>query len=209
MKTVILLLQFILTSSILLAQKIDDPLYNKTKKTVSVSFELGVGLGTKAGIDVDYSSKTGWLDTKANYSSKMGLGINPRLNINTSKNFSLVPGFIYFFTNPPSDDIDVNYWQLNFNIHYGFSEEVPYYVIAGLNYSYAEVGAEIVGVKIAANDGEIGANLGFGIKSSRFDAFSYFGEIKYDTAFDQITFTIGISFLPVQKSPQMPDDIYF
>ncbi len=170
-------------------------LSSAANKKGSVSLEFGVGLGTKASIDDDYSVKAGF-------------GINPRININISENLSLVPGFLYFFPDPPSRVIDVSYGQLNFDIHYNFSEETSFYVIAGLNLSYGEATGEIVGIEIAVEDDEIGANLGVGIKSSEFPIF---GEIKYDTAFDQITFSLGIS-LPLvdRRSSQIPDDdIYF
>jgi hypothetical protein len=180
MKKIILILQVILTSTTLLAQKfdnIDDPIYNQTDSpTIKISFELGGGLGTKAGIDDDYSSK-------------IGFGINPRINLYINDNLSLVPGFIYFFPKSSSNlsDIDVISWQLNLNANYQFSKETPFYIIAGLNYSYAA--AEFMG--FMGEYDEIGAELGFGIKTN--DLIPFFGELKYDTAFDQILLLVGIS----------------
>lgn len=148
---------------------------------VSAQFKVGGGLtlGTKSGgIDDDGDEK-------------LGIGLNIRGEYAFDENWSIAPGFTYFFASAPSD-VDITYWQLNADAHYKFHAEgdIGIYALGGLNYSYAEIdwgGNEFWDG--SSDDSEIGLNLGVGANMQQF-----YGELKYDTAFEQIALSVGILF---------------
>lgn len=153
-------------------------------------FGGGVTMGTKMGIDDDGDEK-------------MGFGINVRGDYYFSEKFSVAPGFTYFFPGSP-DGIDLSAWQLNADAHYHFysNESVSVYGIGGLNYSSMKAEFDLtdflgefgdvlsVGGSAEETDNEIGIDLGVGANFGKF-----FGELKYDSAFDgQIALSVGILF---------------
>ncbi len=164
-------------------------------------FKVGGGLtlGSKMGISDDGDEK-------------MGFGVNVRGDYYFSEKFSVSPGFTYFFPGSP-DGIDLSAWQVNADAHYHFvkNEGFSFYGIGGLNYSHSKyefdssdifdgLGDEygelvdgvldMAGVSAEDTDNEIGFDLGVGVNFSKF-----FGEVKYDTAFDgQLAITVGILF---------------
>jgi opacity protein-like surface antigen len=138
----------------------------------------GLTLGTKMGMDDDGDEK-------------MGIGINVRGDYYFSEKFSVSPGFTYFFPGTP-DGYDMNAWQLNADAHYHFysNESIGIYGLGGLNYSHVKVEIDVMPFGSAEeSDGEIGIDLGAGIEFGKL-----FGEIKYDSAFEQMAFAVGILF---------------
>lgn len=130
----------------------------------------GLSLGTKTG---------GYNDSG---DEKIGLGINARVDYAFNEKFSIAPNFTFWFPSAPGD-VKLTYWQLNADAHYTFSgdEALSFYGIGGLNYSFVKVEDW--------DDNEIGLNLGVGAKKNKL-----FGELKYDTAFEQLALTVGILF---------------
>ncbi|MGQ1785381.1 MULTISPECIES: outer membrane beta-barrel protein [unclassified Saccharicrinis] len=124
----------------------------------------------------------------------MGIGINIRGEYEFNEDWSVSPGFTFVF--PSSEgDFKLTAWQLNADAHYNFYEEgdFEFYGLAGLNYSHVKVKYDGptggFGFSAEASDGEIGIDLGAG---TNYDMF--FGEIKYDTAFEHLAITVGVRF---------------
>ncbi|SMO60075.1 Outer membrane protein beta-barrel domain-containing protein [Saccharicrinis carchari] len=139
----------------------------------------GLTLGTAVGVDDDGSDK-------------LGFGLNARGDYAFSEKFSVAPGFTLFFPGSP-DGADVSKWQLNADAHYSFLEEEAFglYGIGGLNYSHIKIEADAgPWGKYSASDGEIGINLGAGITFGSM----FYGELKYDTAFEQLGISVGVLF---------------
>jgi opacity protein-like surface antigen len=149
---------------------------------VSAQFKVGGGLtiGTKSGGISDDGDE------------KLGIGINVRGDYAFDESWSIAPGFTYFFASAPSE-VDITYWQLNADAHYQFSSEgdMGIYALGGLNYSYFKIdwGAGNEYWDGSADDSEIGLNLGVGANMQQF-----YGELKYDTAFEQVALSAGIYF---------------
>jgi opacity protein-like surface antigen len=153
--------------------------------TATAQFKVGGGLtiGTKAG---------GYSDDG---DEKIGIGLNVRGDYAFNESWSVAPGFTFFFPSGP-EGMDVTYWQLNADAHYNFhaEDDIGIYALGGLNYSYVKVetdfdGGEWGSFSYSADDSEIGLNLGVGATLSQF-----YGELKYDTAFEQIGLSAGILF---------------
>ena len=149
----------------------------------SAQFKVGGGLvlGTKAGFDES--------------GSKLGVGVSLRGDYAIDDQWAVAPDFTFFFPGSP-EGLDVTFWQLNANAHYTFSEMDGFaiYGLAGLNYSEIKVDynidwGEYGSFSGSSSGGEIGLNLGAG---ANYDQF--FGELKYDTAFEQIAISVGILF---------------
>lgn len=170
--------------------------------TVSAQFKVGGGvtIGPEIGLDDDYSEK-------------MGFGINVRGEFSLMDKLALTPGFTYFFPSAP-DGIDYSIWQLNADVHYtlaGAGTPVSVYLLGGLNYTsvkfeseavnsfedaldeYEEYFGDAMDITIDGGDddpdNEIGINGGAGVSFSKF-----YGEVKYDTALEQIGLSVGIMF---------------
>ncbi|MFO8002105.1 MAG: outer membrane beta-barrel protein [Marinilabilia sp.] len=153
--------------------------------SASAQFQVGGGLtiGTKAGGYDDDGDE------------KLGIGVNLRGDYGINESWSVAPGFTFFFPSGP-EGVDVTYWQLNADAHYHFHEEegMGIYALGGLNYSYVKIesdydGGEFGSFSFSADDSEIGLNLGIGTSMAPF-----YGELKYDTAFEQIALSAGIMF---------------
>jgi opacity protein-like surface antigen len=168
--------------------------------TASVAqFKIGGGVtaGSKISIDDDFSEK-------------MGFGINVRGEFSLMDKLALTPGFTYFFPSSP-DGFDLSMWQLNADVHYtlvGAGTPVSVYALGGLNYTsvksefnmgdafgdaFGDLGdafdVTIEGANSDETDSELGINLGAGVSFSKF-----YGEVKYDTAFEQVAISVGILF---------------
>ncbi|WP_075591060.1 outer membrane beta-barrel protein [Labilibacter marinus] len=130
----------------------------------------GLTLGTEVSIDDDLSGK-------------LGFGLNLRGDYSFNEKWSIAPGFTFFFPSAPGD-LKYTLWQLNTDAHYNFLSEETYslYGLGGLNYTYAKVED--------FDDSEVGLNIGAGINFGS----KFFGELKYDTAFDQLGITVGVLF---------------
>ena len=141
-------------------------------------FGGGLTLGTEMGIDDDGSRK-------------MGFGLNLRADCAFNEKFSVAPGFTYFFPSTP-EGFDLSAWQICADAHYIFlgEENFSLYGIGGLNYSYAKTEFDFLGVPVEDDNSEIGIDLGAG---ANFGSM-FFGELKYDTAFEQVAITVGVLF---------------
>ncbi len=140
-----------------------------TASFAQFKFGGGLTLGSKVSIDDDLSEK-------------MGIGLNIRGDYSFNDALSVSPGFTLFFPSAPGD-VDITLWQLNADAHYNFynADGISIYGLGGLNYRYAKVED--------FDDSEIGLDLGVGANFNKF-----FGEIKYDTAFEQVALSVGIMF---------------
>lgn len=139
----------------------------------------GLTLGTAVGVDDDLSEK-------------MGFGLNARGEYTFNEKFSVAPGFTLFFPGGP-DEVDISAWQLNGDAHYLFMQEDAFglYAIGGLNYSYMKFEADAGPFgTYSRDDSKIGLNLGAGINFGSM----FYGELKYDTAFEQLGISVGVMF---------------
>ncbi len=146
----------------------------------------GLTLGTAVGVDDDFSEK-------------MGFGLNVRGDYTFNEKFSVAPGFTLFFPGGP-DEVDISAWQINGDAHYSFLEEDAFslYAIGGLNYSKRkwdynqsyEDEDYAFSASGSVSDSEIGLNLGAGINFGSM----FYGELKYDTAFEQLGISVGVLF---------------
>ncbi len=131
------------------------------------------------------------LGTESSGDGGLGFGLNARADYAIDEQWSIAPNFTLWF--PSSDYGSVTMWQLNADAHYVFAatETMNFYGIGGLNYSYIKFKfdeSDFFG-NDSIDDSEIGLNLGAGAKMDMF-----FGELKYDTAFEQIAITVGVLF---------------
>lgn len=170
--------------------------------TVSAQFKFGGGvtMGSKTGIDDDGSEK-------------MGFGVNVRGEFSLLNKLAITPGFTYFFPSAP-DGYDLSIWQANADVHYtlvGSPGPVRLYALGGLNYtqvkteidlgdtdSYEDTMGEFAdffgdAFSEVANyddtDTDLGVNVGAGVALSKL-----YGEVKYDTALEQVALSVGILF---------------
>ncbi len=177
--------------------------------TASAQFKFGGGvtMGTEMGMNDEG-------DVKA------GFGVNVRGLFDISEKFKVSPGFTYFFPGAP-EGVDMSAWQLNADAQYHFysNESISIYGIGGLNYSHmktefdtgdaadaigglvgdlgdlGDLGGLVddvfsaAGVSNEVKDNKIGLDLGAGINFGKF-----YGEVKYDTAFEQVALSVGILF---------------
>jgi opacity protein-like surface antigen len=138
------------------------------------------------------------LGTESSGDGELGFGINARADYAINEQWSVAPNFTFWF--PSVEGASVTMWQLNADAHYHFAsnETMGFYGIGGLNYSYIKweydydgADYDIPGFSMSGSvdDNEIGLNLGVGANMDMF-----FGELKYDTAFEQIAITVGVLF---------------
>lgn len=133
------------------------------------------------------------LGTESSGEGDLGFGINARADYSLNEQWSIAPNFTFWF--PSVEGASVTMWQLNADGHYNFAsnETMSFYAIGGLNYSYWKFDFdgidELFGFDFSYDDSEIGLNLGAGANMNMF-----FGEVKYDTAFEQIAITVGVLF---------------
>jgi outer membrane protein X len=110
-----------------------------------------------------------------------GIGVTAEFPI--IEDLTIAPGFIYYL---PKDEsgISLNWWEINGNAHYYFSntESLGFYGLAGLNYSHVKVdydGSGWGGADFGASDGRFGLNLGAGANFNIGSSITPFAEAKY------------------------------
>ena len=143
-----------------------------------IEYGGGITLGSEMGIDDDGSEK-------------MGIGINLRGSYSLLDKLAASAGFTYFFPSTPSG-MDWTVWQINADAHYTFvgAGVANIYALGGLNYTHSKVEIDAGLFTGESDDGEVGLDLGIGGKID----IGGFGEIKYDTALEQIAITVGFMF---------------
>ena len=150
---------------------------------VSAQMKLGgnLVLGSKLSIDDDGSDKAAF-----------GIGVKGLYELNES--FSIAPGFTYFLPSSP-DGIDVSYYVLDADAQYNFvkNESLKVYAIGGLNYSYADVSFDLGDFgDISGADSKVGLNLGIGARTG--GDVQFFGDLKYNSAYENINLAVGVLF---------------
>ena len=129
-----------------------------------------------------------------NLKTEVGFGLGARLEIGITTRFAIVPEFIHYFPNTLDlesiGEFKITIQQFNINTNLYF-ENTPAYLILGLSYTYAEATGVIFDIEVLEDIDEYGANAGFGITNSsrRFAA-----EVKYDSAFEQLAFSLVFYF---------------
>jgi len=147
-------------------------------------FGGGLALGTKSGINLDSEDGIG-----------IGFGINAFTEYSFTEKISVNGGFTYFI--PSKADImmglemKLTAYQIVADAHYNFLEgDFGLYGLAGLNFSSAGVTvSDDKGKSESTSDSKVGLDLGVGAAYN-----VLFGELKYDTAMEQIQFTVGVKF---------------
>ncbi len=150
-------------------------------------FKIGGGVTAGSKISMD------------NAGEKMGFGVNVRGEFSLMDKLALTPGFTYFLPSTP-DGYDLTLWQLNADVHYtlaGAGTPVSVYALGGLNYTSFKSEFDVsssgdgysVSIEGDVTENEIGINLGAGVSFSKL-----YGEVKYDTAFEQVAFSVGFMF---------------
>ncbi len=150
---------------------------------VNAQMKLGgsLNLGTKLSIDDDGSE-----------AAAFGIGIKGLYEINEL--FSIAPGFTYFFPSSPSG-LDLTEYVLDVDAHYNFVKEetLKVYAIGGLNYSYIDASVDLGEFGgFALSDSKVGLNLGAGARTG--GDVQFFGDLKYNTAFENINIAVGVLF---------------
>ncbi len=120
--------------------------------------------GTLGGIDADF-------------------GVHGRALVNITDEIDAVAGFSLFFPGTTVLNEDLDAWQIQANVHYKFHETdgFTFYGLGGINYIHTK--------RNALTENEIGFDIGGGAEYKKL-----FGELKYDTSFEQLTVTVGIYF---------------
>jgi opacity protein-like surface antigen len=150
---------------------------------VNAQFKLGIT--TTAGTDLS-------IDDNGEETIAFGVGVKGVYDITSS--FSIAPGFTYFFPSVP-DDLDINMYVVDLDAHYNLvaNDNFKLYALGGLNYSIVDVSVDAGDFgSVSSSESEIGANFGAGIRSG--GDLQFFGDIKYNTAFENINATVGILF---------------
>ncbi len=159
-----------------------------TNSEASTLVRIGLNpvIGTKADVNDDLTMSEGF-------------GMAVRSDISISRRFSVVPEFIYYFPTPINTNgfggVDFTIWQFNVNSNFFIEKNPVYpisaYLIGGLSYNYADAERRISEFDVFENVDDLGANFGVGLTGRRRILAA---EVKYDTAFDQITFSAVIYF---------------
>lgn len=134
------------------------------------------------------------LGTEMSVEEDMGVGLNFRGDYCFNDQWSLAPGFTFAF---PSSNGGLKYsaWQLNADVHYHFyeTEGFGFYGLGGLNYTHEKIKIDgntpFGSFLVSASDDNLGLDIGGGVNYKMF-----FGELKYDSAFEQLAITVGVLF---------------
>jgi opacity protein-like surface antigen len=150
---------------------------------VSAQMKLGgsLVLGTKLSIDDDLSE-----------GAAFGIGVKGLYELNES--FSIAPGFTYFFPSSPKG-IDLTEYVLDVDAHYNFVKEetLKVYGIGGLNYSYVDASIDFGEFgTFSGSDSKLGLNFGVGARTG--GDMQFFGDLKYNTAYENINLAVGVLF---------------
>lgn len=130
----------------------------------------------------------------------LGLGFGARGEFNVTDNISIVPKFTYYLgkkTATGFGDVGFSAWALDADAHYFFTTDgLNFYALAGLAYSSVSYsypsGFQTFGV--ATSDSKIGLNLGGGVNFAQSESLVPFAEIRYNTAFEAVLISAGVSF---------------
>lgn len=120
---------------------------------------------------------------------ELGIGINGEFFLKS--NLAIAPGFNYYFVEDP-----VNFWELNANVNYYFSESgsVAVYVLGGLNLAHIGFDGSDFGVP-DRSDNELGVNIGVGANFDVGGSVVPFAQFRYVLGdFDQAVFSFGVRF---------------
>ncbi len=147
--------------------------------------QFKLGFTATAGTDLS-------IDDNGDEGIAFGVGVKGVYDITSS--FSIAPGFTYFFPSMP-DDLDMNLYVVDLDAHYNLvaNDNFKIYALGGLNYSIVDVSADVDGFgSVSASESELGANFGVGIRSG--GKLQFFGDVKYNTALENINATVGLLF---------------
>lgn len=112
----------------------------------------------------------------------LGIGVNAEFPI--MEKLTISPGFIYYLPKGEGG-LDINWWELNGNANYYFSntESLSFYGLAGLNYTHVKVSYDgntgLGNLDLDTSDGRIGLNLGAGANFKIGSSIIPFAEAKY------------------------------
>ncbi|MEM6523752.1 MAG: hypothetical protein AAGF85_08865 [Bacteroidota bacterium] len=119
---------------------------------------------------------------------EFGLQINGEFFL--KNDIAIAPDFNYFFVNDP-----VNFWTINADVHYYFSESgaVSLYGVGGFNLATISVDSDLGGGDSSST--EFGVNLGIGANFDINAAITPFTQLKFVISdFDQAVFAFGVRF---------------
>lgn len=141
------------------------------------SQEFGVGAGLTLGTEISIDD---------DFSSKLGFGANVRGLYKFTPRWGVTGGFTYYFPSTPSQ-IDLTTYQFNFDATYSIvnNQIIDFYGLLGIDTAYAK--AEVPEENMAADDNELGIELGIGLVTK----FGLFFEAKAEGAYEQGQFTLG------------------
>lgn len=155
----------------------------------------GLQLGTKAAI-----SSEGVID-------ELGVGLDFKGVFSISETFALSPSVVYYFpssvsgsNNGTSATVDLRPLLLSLDAHYNFvkSENSKVYLLAGLNYSYMSLKADVqmsgASGSGTESEGKVGANIGAGMSTKMGKRSLFFIEAAYSSEFEQAMLSAGFLF---------------
>ncbi len=124
----------------------------------------------------------------------IGAGLNIRCNYSFNPKLTLSTGYTYVI---PSTIGGTRYtsWQINSDLHYNFlsKDNFKLYGLAGINYTQEKNSTSFTNGSILStmnsSTGKAGLNVGIGANFKK-----YFGEVKYDSSYNQVALTLGIFF---------------
>ncbi len=160
--------------------------------SIFAQFKLGGALTIGSQMMID---KTKTFNNDMSVGQQTGVGINVRGDYSIGDKWSVTPGFTFVFSSSNSI-ITYSAYQFNVDGHYVFASkgDFNFYGLAGINYieekwdgnaDYIdESGNE---VQYDDSDNKYGINIGVGTRYKR-----WFGELKYDSAFDEVALSVGI-----------------
>lgn len=115
-----------------------------------------------------------------------GLGGRALVNLSDMEGFEIAGSFDYFFP-----DGDVDYWELNGNLHYNIkvSESEVFFPYLGAGLNYANISSGTV------SDSDVGLNLVGGSKFQVAERFIPYAELRIEAGGgEQIVVTGGLLF---------------
>jgi len=129
---------------------------------------------------------------------KPSIGVSAELFM--TERVSFTPSFAFYLPIKEDvgggDEIKINYWELNGDLHFYLSknEKNGFYALAGVNYVKVKVNFPDSWGVSDGSDSEVGANLGLGLTFPSVNTTPYF-EFKYETVAEgQVVLVLGIRF---------------
>ena len=120
------------------------------------------------------------------------IGIMVKAVIPVTDKIDISPSFTYYLT---ADGLTA--WSLDGDGHYHFgeSEKVGFYGLAGINFFHVGVDLDIPILGFATSSTEVGLNVGAGLEFRISEKLELFGEVKYTISdFDQLSISAGLLF---------------